>query len=55
MPVEPCKLDDTPGFRYGTNGKCYTYDSSSELSKKEAFQKAMRQMKARFANKRNLT
>jgi len=40
MPVESCSLDGKSGFRYGKEGKCYTYTSGDESSKQEARKKA---------------
>jgi len=40
MPIESCSLDGKSGFRYGKEGKCYTYTSGDESSKQEARKKA---------------
>jgi hypothetical protein len=28
MPVQECKLDGKPGFKYGASGTCYTHDGT---------------------------
>lgn len=43
MPVESCSLNGKPGFRWGNQGKCYTYTPGDESSMKEAKGKANKQ------------
>ena len=40
MPVKACTLEGKPGFQWGDNGKCYTYDPRSPKSKANARMKA---------------
>lgn len=42
MPIQECQLDGKNGYKWGDQGKCYTYDDS-ESSKKSARNKAHRQ------------
>lgn len=43
MPVGPCSQGGKPGFKWGNEGKCYTYTSGDEASKNSARRKAQRQ------------
>lgn len=43
MPVKNCQLEGQPGYKWGDQGKCYTYDPSSDSSKRRARQKAINQ------------
>jgi len=43
MPVNECQLDGKSGYKWGDGGKCYTYNSDNEQSKKDAKQKALNQ------------
>lgn len=43
MPIQSCSLDNKPGFKWGQQGKCYTYDPKSETSKSNAHDKARAQ------------
>jgi len=40
MPVQNCTEGGKPGYRWGTQGKCYTFTSGNEASRKQAKQKA---------------
>jgi len=40
MPVQPCRKDGKPGFRWGKTGKCYTYTLGNEAARKEAERRA---------------
>ena len=40
MPVETCTEKGKPGYRWGSQGKCYTYTAGNEASRKKAKQKA---------------
>jgi hypothetical protein len=42
MPIQECQLNGKDGYKWGDEGKCYTYDDS-ESSKKSAKSKAHRQ------------
>jgi len=52
MPIEACTLDGKPGFRWGKEGKCYTYTPGDEASREAARAKAERQGRAIEASKR---
>jgi hypothetical protein len=43
MPVESCSFDGKPGFKWGNQGKCYTYTSGDEASMRAAKDKANKQ------------
>jgi len=51
MPVKSCHTDGKPGYSWGDSGKCYTYTPGNEQSKKEAYDKAVRQGRAIQVNK----
>jgi hypothetical protein len=40
MPVKQCELDNKPGFKWGEEGTCYTYDDP--VSKNIARNKAIK-------------
>jgi hypothetical protein len=40
MPVQDCREDGKPGYKYGDEGFCYTYTPGNEKSRKSAKQKA---------------
>jgi len=46
MPIQSCIKNGKPGFKYGNKGTCYTYNPNDEDSRKEAIEKARKQMKA---------
>ncbi len=46
MPVQECTLDGKPGFRWGEEGKCYTYTPGDEASREAARAKAEKQGRA---------
>lgn len=46
MPIEECHLEGKPGYRYGSGGKCYTYDPDDPASKERAHKKAEEQGRA---------
>lgn len=43
MPVTSCQEDGKPGFRWGEEGKCYTYNPNDQSSEDAAYEKARRQ------------
>lgn len=43
MPIKTCQFENRPGYKWGDQGKCYTYDPESERSQKSAKRKAIRQ------------
>lgn len=46
MPVESCQKDKKPGYRWGTHGKCYTFNPKSKPSRKRAKENAALQGRA---------
>jgi hypothetical protein len=40
MPVHECSNSGRPGFKYGENGKCYTYEAGNKRSMAEAKRRA---------------
>lgn len=53
MPVEACEKDGNPGYRYGKNGKCYTYKRGDLASEKAAHDQAVAQGRAIERSKGN--
>lgn len=43
MPIESCESGGKPGFRYGIQGKCYTYNPGDRASRDAAKKKAIQQ------------
>lgn len=43
MPVESCSFEGKPGFRWGNQGKCYTYTAGNESSMENARRSAQKQ------------
>lgn len=43
MPIQECKENGKPGFKYGKSGKCYVYESGNESAKESARDKARKQ------------
>jgi hypothetical protein len=43
MPVRSCQINNQPGFKWGTEGKCYEYTPGDEESKNDAKKKAITQ------------
>jgi hypothetical protein len=43
MPIKSCELNGKPGYQYGSEGKCYTYDPDNETSRKNAKKQAILQ------------
>ena len=41
MPLRKCSSKGKPGYKWGNSGKCYTYTSGNETSRKKAKQKAI--------------
>ena len=46
MPLNTCRQDNKPGFKWGDSGHCYTYTEGNESSRAEAKRKAMIQARA---------
>jgi hypothetical protein len=43
MPIQACKANGKPGYKYGEEGKCFTYKTGSKTSRKRAKQQAINQ------------
>jgi hypothetical protein len=41
MPVKQCQDKGEPGFKWGDQGKCYTYTSKDEVSRNKARRSAI--------------
>jgi hypothetical protein len=46
MPIQSCKANGKPGFKFGKSGKCYTYTSGNVQSRAKARAKAEEQGRA---------
>jgi len=46
MPVKECRKDGKPGFKWGDEGKCYTYTANDSRSRQAAYDRALRQGRA---------
>lgn len=46
MPVQSCQSNGKPGFKWGNEGKCYTYTPGNEQSKNRARNRASEQGRA---------
>jgi len=53
MPVQTCQLDNKPGYKWGAQGKCYTYTKGNRASEADALAKAQLQGRAVEARTRN--
>jgi hypothetical protein len=51
MPVTKCSKDGMSGYRWGTEGKCYTYVTGDQSSRAKAYEKARKQGAAIEARK----
>jgi hypothetical protein len=52
MPVERCRKNGRPGFRWGKEGKCFTYTAGDKTSRERARRKAEAQGRAIKGNQR---
>jgi hypothetical protein len=43
MPVKECELEGKPGYKWGDEGKCYTYSPDNEGQKRNSKKKAITQ------------
>jgi len=43
MPRQACQVNGKPGYKFGENGTCYTYESGNESSRRQAQAKADKQ------------
>lgn len=50
MPIQSCRQDNKPGFKFGESGKCYTYEPNNQSQRTFARQMAERQERAIRAN-----
>lgn len=50
MPAQPCQEDGRPGYRWGSQGTCYTYTSGDDSSRESARARAERQGRAARAS-----
>ncbi len=46
MPVMPCQENNRPGYKWGEQGKCYTYEPNNPASRLQARLKAEAQGRA---------
>lgn len=51
MPVQRCQRDNKPGFKWGDQGKCFTYEPGNEQSRERARNQAKEQGRAIEASK----
>ena len=49
MPIMSCTKNNKNGYKWGKNGKCYTYIPNNKKSKKSARKKAARQAAAIYS------
>ena len=54
MPVKPCKSGGKSGYKWGDSGKCYTYESGNDASRKRARRQAREQGQAIKANQQKV-
>ncbi len=47
MPVKRCQRDGKPGYKWGDEGKCYTYTPGDDSSREQAKNKALEQGQAK--------
>ncbi len=40
MPTQPCRENNKPGFKFGAQGKCFTYTVGNPTSRNQARNKA---------------
>lgn len=52
MPVQTCQQKGKPGYKWGQQGKCYTYTKGNRTSEANALAKASLQGRAVEANKK---
>jgi hypothetical protein len=43
MPIRNCMLDGKPGFKWGKQGKCFTYDPSGDVIKRRRAMRAAKE------------
>lgn len=52
MPLQECQQDGNPGYRWGSDGKCFTYTEGNDSSKERARDNALEQGRAIEASKK---
>jgi len=50
MPIQSCRKNGKPGYRWGTSGTCYVYTAGDSQSRKRAKQRALLQSRAIHAS-----
>jgi len=50
MPIQSCSINGKPGYKWGNQGKCYTYNPKSKASQIKARNKARHQGIAEIVN-----
>lgn len=50
MPVRSCTINGKPGYKWGSQGKCYPYNAANTQSRNRAKAKAAKQGRAIKAN-----
>jgi hypothetical protein len=43
MPIKNCTFENKPGFKWGDQGKCFTYNTNDPESRNRAREKALEQ------------
>lgn len=51
MPVKKCRKNGKPGYKWGDEGKCYTYTPGNKKSRERAEERAEEQGRAIKARK----
>lgn len=51
--INRCQKDGKPAYRWGMDGKCYTYQSGDKVSRERAKRLAMAQGRTIETNKKN--
>ena len=41
MPIQDCNLNELPGYKWGQDGKCYTYTPDNERERRNAKKNAI--------------
>lgn len=52
MPLLRCRKGNQPGYKWGPQGTCYTYNPANPASKRQARRRANKQGRAIEASKR---
>jgi len=52
MPIQRCRKNGKPGYKWGQSGACYTYTPGNKRSMSLAKSKALRQGRAINVNKK---